>query len=79
MDISTVGNLAAWLEMPATIGTAAPTVSASTHQRRGLLRSGERMATQRFMLMNVPDKLALFFHPPLDQAENVRRDKRYAR
>ena len=42
--ISLARIVAVWLEMPATIAMAAPTVSASTHQRRGLLPSAERIA-----------------------------------
>src|SRR5882757_5913460 len=42
-NISMAGNFGAWLEMPANIAMAAPTVSASTHQRRGLLPSAKRM------------------------------------
>jgi hypothetical protein len=42
-NIAMAGNFGAWLEMPATIAMAAPTVSARTHQRRSLLPGGERM------------------------------------
>ena len=43
MSIPLAGNVT-WLEIPATIAMAAPTVSDSTHQSRSLLPRAERMA-----------------------------------
>ena len=44
------GNFGVWLAMPATIAMAAPTVSARTHQTRGLLPGGECMTIFSFCM-----------------------------